>query len=118
MRIYTYFNEDGSVCSVHLLDDEKIKEAEEKAKEYNKNLGREAYKFFTIPEGMEETITYLMGEKKYKRYADLDDIDNTMNGLSASINSLRDDTFDIAQSMERVEKEFEKIKAKLNEQEH
>ena len=110
MRIYTYFNEDGSVCSVHLLDDEKIKEAEEKAKEYNKNLGREAYKIFTIPEGMEETITYLMGEKKYKRYADLDDVDDTMNELSASINSLHDDAWDMAQAMERLEKEFAEVK--------
>lgn len=64
---------------------------------------------------MEETITYLMGEKKYKRYADLDDVDDTMNELSASINSLHDDAFDMAQAMERLEKEFEKIKKQFEQ---
>ena len=66
MTIYGYFNEDGSVCNVHLLDDEKLKYAEEKAKEYNKNLEREAYRIFTIPDGMEEVILFLLGEKNTK----------------------------------------------------
>lgn len=110
MRIYSYFNEDGSVCNVHLLDDEKIKEAEERAKEFNKNLGREAYRIFTIPEGMEETITYLMGEKKYKRYADLDDLDNTLNEVGSDIRGLHDDAFEMTERLERIEKMFESFK--------
>ena len=110
MKIYSYFNEDGSVQNVHLLDDEKIKEAEEKAKEYNKNLKREAYRIFSIPEGMEETITYLLGKKKYKRYADIDDLDDTLNEVGSDIRGLHDDTFEMVERLEHIEKMFEKFK--------
>ena len=110
MRIYGYFNEDGSVCNVHLLNDEKIKEAEEKAKEYNKQLGRDAYRIFTIPDGMEEIILFLIGEKKYKVYADIDDLDDTLNNVGSDIRDLHDDAFEMSERLERIEKMFEKFK--------
>lgn len=110
MKIYSYFNEDGSVCNVHLLDDEKNKDAEEKTKEYNKKLGREAYKIFTIPDGMEEIILFLIGEKKYKVYADIDDLDDTLNEVGSDIRGLHDDAFEMTERLERIEKMFEKFK--------
>ena len=113
MRIYSYFVEDNIVGGVYIIDEEKHKDADERVAQLNKECGREAYRIFDIPEGMEETITYLMGDKKYKKYADLDDVDDTMNELSASINSLHDDAWDMAQAMERLEKEFAEIKKKF-----
>ena len=85
MTIYGYFNEDGSVCNVHLLDDEKIKEAE-------------------------ENILFLIGEKKYKVYADIDDLDDTLNEVGSDIRALHDDAFEMSERLERIEKMFEKFK--------
>lgn len=110
MTIYSYFNEDGSVCNVHLIEDEKVKEAEEKAKEYNVKLGREAYRIFTIPEGMEDVILFLLGEKRYKVYADIDDLDDTLNEVGSDIRALHDDAFEMSERLERIEKMFEKFK--------
>jgi hypothetical protein len=117
MKIYSYFNEDGSVCNVHLLDDEKNKDAEEKAKEYNKKLGREAYRIFTIPDGMEEVILFLIGEKKYKVYADIDDLDDTLNEVGSDIRGLHDDAFEMTERLERIEKMFEKFKKEFCDKE-
>lgn len=112
MFIYTYFNEDGSVGSVHIIDEEHndINQVEEKAKEYNKECGREAYKIFAIPDELEESILFLFGGKRYKRYADIDDIENRMYELSASIEDLHDDAFSMSEAMDNIKRDFEKIK--------
>ena len=117
MTIYSYFNEDGSVCNVHLIEDEKVKEAEEKAKEYNVKLGREAYRIFTIPDGMEDVILFLLGEKRYKVYADIDDLDDTLNEVGSDIRGLHDDAFEMTERLERIEKMFEKFKKEFCDKE-
>lgn len=110
MRIYSYFVEDDIVGGVYIIDEEKHKDADERVAQLNKECGREAYRIFDIPEGMEQTILYLFGGEKYKRYSDMDDLDSSMRELSSSVDSLHEDTYDISQAMSRLEKEFEEFK--------
>jgi len=110
MRIYSYFVEDDIVGGVYIIDEEKHKDADERVAQLNKECGREAYRIFDIPEGMEQTILYLLGRDKYKRYSDMDDLESSMRELSSSVDSLHEDTYDISQAMSRLEKEFEEFK--------
>ena len=110
MRIYSYFVEDDIVGGVYIIDEEKHKDADERVAKLNKECGREAYRIFDIPECMEQTILYLLGRDKYKRYSDMDDLESSMRELSSSVDSLHEDTYDISQAMSRLEKEFEEFK--------
>ena len=95
--------------------DEKHTEQEyvDKAKKLNENLKREAYVIFDIEDPrLAETILYLLGEKKYKLYADLYDIDNTLNEVSGDIKSLHNDAFELYERMEAIERMFENFKKK------
>lgn len=116
MKIYTYFEEDGRVGYVRVIDgDEKHTEQEyvDKAKKLNENLKREAYVIFDIEDPrLVETILYLLGEKKYKSYADLDDLDTTLNEVSGDIQSLHNDAFEMYERMEAIERMFEDFKNK------
>ena len=114
MKIYVYYEEDGRVGYVRLLEPEKghtIQDYYDKAKEYNGQLKREAYVIFDIEdEKLGEAILYLLGEKKYKRYADIDDLDDSINSIRSEVVDLYDTAFDMNQSIERIEKLFEKVK--------
>ena len=116
MKIYTYFEEDGRVGYVRVIDgDEKHTEQEyvDKAKKLNENLKREAYVIFDIEDPrLVETILYLLGEKKYKSYADLDDLDTTLNEVSSDIQSLHNDAFEMYEIMEAIKRMFEGFKNK------
>lgn len=110
MKIYSYFYENGSIGSVRLIDEEKNKDFDEKIKKSNEQIGYEAYKIFDIPKEMEEIILYLLGEKGYKVYSDLDDLDNALNKVSGDISSLHDDAFEMSERIEKIEKMFEDFK--------
>jgi len=116
MRIYSYFVEDDIVGGVYIIDEEKHKDADERVAKLNKECGREAYRIFDIPEGMEQTILYMLGVDKYKRYSDMDDLDSSMRELSSSVDSLHEDTYDISQAMSRLEKEFEEFKKNFSKE--
>lgn len=119
MKIYAYYLEDGRIYSVRSCEDSKLTDQElvDKVKEFNEKEGREAYKLFDIPEGMEEVFRFFFGEKKYKRYADMDDLDNSINELQSQVVDAYDALYDLNQSMDYLKEEFEKLKENLANQE-
>ena len=49
--------------------------------DYNSSSDSVECKVIELPDEMTEVITFLLGEKYYKRYSDMDDLDSTMNEL-------------------------------------
>lgn len=117
MKIYAYFLEDERLYSVKSCEDSKFTDQEivERVKDMNEKAGREAYKLYDVPEEMEEVIRFLLGEKKYKRYADIDDLDNSINELDNSVKNSYETLYDLAAEMDWLKGEFEKFKDKLEE---
>ena len=91
--------------------DEEIEQSVEK---YNASGGCTC-QIIELPDEMEEVIVFLTGEKKYKRYADMDDLDSSMQELSADINNIHDDVWNMRESMEHIEEMFKKFKEKYND---
>lgn len=72
--------------------------------------------FFTIWEANDvigNLVEFLLGDKKYKIYADIDDIDDSINELSSDLGSMRDDIYHMSNSMENIESMFKEFKEKL-----
>ena len=88
--------------------DEEIEQSVEK---YNASGGCTC-QIIELPDEMEEVIVFLTGEKKYKRYADMDDLDSSMQELSADINNIHDDVWNMRESMDHIEEMFKKLKEK------
>lgn len=88
--------------------DEEIEQSVEK---YNASGGCTC-QIIELPDEMEEVIIFLTGEKKYKRYADMDELDSSMQELSADINNIHDDVWNMRESMEHIEEMFKKFKEK------
>ena len=88
--------------------DEEIEQSVEK---YNASGGCTC-QIIELPDEMEEVIIFLTGEKKYKRYADMDDLDSSMQELSADINNIHDDVWNMRENMEHIEEMFKKFKEK------
>jgi len=115
MKIYTYTTEEGELRSIRFFDKSLVTDEEiaDKVKSANEKAGREAYKLFDVSENMEEIILFLLGEKHYKRYADIDDLEETMETLDNNIYGLSCDISDIADQMERIKRTFNEIKENL-----
>lgn len=118
MKIYAFFRTDGTVSSVRIVPPEHEDGIEEKIKTFNQNCKYEAYVLYDVPEKMEEVITFFLGEKGYKVYSDLDDLDNTLNEVGSDIRSLHDDAFEMSERIERIEKMFEDFKKHFPEDEY
>ena len=88
--------------------DEEINESVEK---YNASGGCSC-QIIELPDEMEEVITFLLGEKQYKRYADMEDLDSSMQELSADIDNMHDDVWNMRENMEHIEEMFKKFKEK------
>ena len=88
--------------------DEEIEQSVEK---YNASGGCTC-QIIELPDEMEEVIIFLTGDNKYKRYADIDDLDSSMQELSADINNIHDDVWNMRESMDHIEEMFKKFKEK------
>jgi len=88
--------------------DEEIEQSVEK---YNASGGCTC-QIIELPDEMEEVIIFLTGDNKYKRYADMDDLDSSMQELSADINNIHDDVWNMRESMDHIEEMFKKFKEK------
>ena len=80
--------------------------------DYNSSSDSVECKVIELADEMTEVITFLLGEKHYKRYSDIDDLDSTMNELSADINNIHDDVWNIRNKMDYIEEMFKKFKEK------
>ena len=89
--------------------DEEIEQSVEK---YNNAAGECTCQIIELPDEMVEVIDFLTGDNKYKRYADMDELDSSMQELSADINNIHDDVWNMRESMEHIEEMFKKFKEK------
>lgn len=80
--------------------------------DYNNSSDSVECKVIELPDEMTEVITFLLGEKHYKRYSDMDDLDSTMNELSADISNIHDDVWNMRNKMDYIEELFKKFKEK------
>ena len=80
--------------------------------DYNSSNDSVECKVIELPDEMTEVITFLLGEKHYKRYSDMDDLDSTMNELSADISNIHDDVWNMRNKMDYIEEMFKKFKEK------
>lgn len=115
MKIYAYYLEDGRVGSVKSCEGVKLTDQEiiDKIENYNKKAEREAYKLFEIPNGMEEIITFFLGDKGYKRYSDITDIEESINELDNSVKNAYDTFYDIQSDVKYLKETIKELKAKL-----
>ena len=88
--------------------DEEIEQSVEK---YNA-AGGCTCQIIELSDEMEEVIIFLTGDNKYKRYADMDDLDSSMQELSADINNIHDDVWNMRENMEHIEEMFKEFKEK------
>ena len=100
--LYSRFKDHGKT-------DEEI---EKSVNDYNNASVRVACQIIELPDEMEEVITFLLGEKQYRRYSDMDDLDSTMNELSADIENIHDDVWNMRNKMDNIEEMFKKFKEK------
>ena len=92
--------------------EEKIVEAVTKS-----NNDDKCQSFFAIWEANDDIgnlVEFLLGDKKYKIYADIDDLDDSINELSGDLSSMHDDVFHMSQSMSNIEDMFKEFKDKIN----
>lgn len=100
--LYSRFKDQGKT-------DEEI---EKSVNDYNNASNRVACQIIELPDEMEEVVTFLLGEKQYRRYSDMDDLDSTMNELSADIENIHDDVWNMRNKMDNIEEMFKKFKEK------
>lgn len=100
--LYSRFKDQGKT-------DEEI---EKSVNDYNNASDRVACQIIELPDEMEEVVTFLLGEKQYRRYSDIDDLDSTMNELSADIENIHDDVWNMRNKMDNIEEMFKKFKEK------
>ena len=91
--------------------EEKIVEAV--AKSNNDDKCQSLFAIWEANDTIGNLVEFLLGDKKYKIYADIDDLDDSINELSGDLYSMHDDIFHMSQSMSNIEDMFKEFKEKL-----
>ena len=119
MKIVIYTRQDGSVGHVysygHFIDkgwdekkiEEKVNEANQQSQEKE---GRDCYKTIEVTDELEEVMNLLLGEKKYKRQKDFEDILDSLEEVDSTLSTLQRDVFDSAEALEQIKKHVENMK--------
>lgn len=91
--------------------EEKIVEAV--AKSNNDDKCQSLFAIWEANDAIGNLVEFLLGDKKYKIYADIDDLDDSINELSCDLGSMHDDIYHMSQSMSNIEDMFKEFKEKL-----
>ena len=91
--------------------EEKIVEAV--AKSNNDDKCQSLFAIWEANDTIGNLVEFLLGDKKYKIYADIDDLDDSIDELSGDLYSMHDDIFHMSQSMSNIEDMFKEFKEKL-----
>ena len=118
MKISVCYKEDGSIYHVHSYDfyfDKGLTEEQIVAKqnEINEKTNYEQFKTIEVSDEVGEVITMLLGEKKYKRCKDIEDLLDELEAVNDTISGVSRDIFDAAESCEKTKKLVEEMKAQL-----
>jgi len=90
------------------------KQVENAVSKGNKDAnGEHTFEIWEVDGVIANLVEFLLGDKKYKIYADIDDLDDSINELSCDLGSMHDDIFHMSQSMENIENMFKEFKEKL-----
>lgn len=94
-------------------DDERIEKAvtDANTETIEKNYDS-TFDIINVPKKLDNLVAFLIGEKKYKLYSDIDDLDDSINELSSELSSIQGDVFDMSRAMEHVEEMFNEFKEK------
>lgn len=118
MKISVCYKKDGSILHVHSFDfytDKGTTEEQIKArvKEINEKAGYEQYKTIEVSDEIGEIITMLLGEKKYKRCKDIEDILDSLESVNDTISSVSRDIYDASNAAEDCKKLIEELKESI-----
>lgn len=121
MKLAVCQKENGKIYHVHSFDyyfdkgfsEEKILSEIEKS---NKEKGYDIYKVIEVPSDLEEVVSMLLGERKYKRCKDIDDILDSLEEIDATISGVSRDIFDAAEAMERSKKAMEELQEMITKE--
>lgn len=112
MKILVDFNQDGSIRAVKNTEKYNLSEDEikDQVSKENMRLGYGKYMLKEITSDLENVFDFLLGEKGYKVYGDIETIEDSINTLSANLGSISDDVFNMVSNMEKIEKLLEEFK--------
>lgn len=79
----------------------------------NDTNGEYTFEIWEVDGVIANLVEFILGDKKYKIYADIDDLDDSINELSCDLGSMHDDIFHMSQSMSNIEDMFKEFKEKL-----
>ena len=123
MKIVQTYNQEGHICSMHSFyyyesrgkSEEEIIEAVNKSnEEYKEKYKRGCHEIKEVPDELEETFLFLLGEKHYKHYSDIEDLVNTIDDLKSYINDVSNSMSDIEDNMDRIRDKVETIKLNIS----
>ena len=80
------------------------------ATDANKHSGYEAFKVIEVEGDLAEVMTFLLGEKKYKAYSDIDGLEDSIDELSCSASQLYDAAFDLNEEADRIRRDLKELK--------
>lgn len=121
MKIVVYYGNDNKISWVKTFNFYKRekgwspKEVEKKVKECNDKNGKECAVIMEFDRKLDDVVNFIFGEKQFRIYSDIDDLDDSINELSTDLSSIQSDIFDMSRNMEHIETMFNEFKEKLNQ---
>lgn len=116
MKVIINYKDNDSINYVRALDYYKTEEERQKVLDRINELtisGDCKFKIIEVDNDIEDVINFLLGENKYKMYSDIDDLDDSVSELGAELRNVYDTIFDMNETLEGIEKKFQKIKDKI-----
>lgn len=119
MKIVETYNREGHISCIHSFyyyqsrgkSEEEIINA---INETNEKYGRICNVIKEVPDELEETFLFLLGEKHYKHYSDIEDLVNTIDDLKSYVNDVSNSLSEIEDDMYRIQDKVETIKLSIN----
>lgn len=67
---------------------------------------------------LDDMVNFIFGEKQFRIYSDIDDLDDSINELSTDLSTIQNGIFDMSRNMEHIETMFNEFKEKLNQKDY
>lgn len=116
MRIYVNYDCDdhnrirGVQTLSYYLDKGKTEaDIDKVVEERNKECGWELFRTFEVSDEMEAVFRFMLGEKEYKRLADITALYEKLKDIKDDVDSMRDETYQMREYLESTIKNVEKL---------
>lgn len=77
--------------------------------ERNKECGWDLFRTFEVSDEMEAVFRFMLGEKEYKRFADITDLYEKLKEIKDNVDSIREDAYSMNECLESTIKDVEKL---------